>query len=42
VHPQLSRLQLVMMKKMELEYLMMLVIENQVADQPTLLQQSPL
>jgi hypothetical protein len=35
----LSPVQLVMMKMVLLEYLMMLVIENQVANQPKLLQQ---
>ena len=35
----LNQLQLVKTKKLELEYLMMLAIENQVANQPKLLQQ---
>jgi hypothetical protein len=38
-HLQLSRLQLVMRQLMESEYLMMLVIESQEANQPKLLQQ---
>ena len=41
-HQQLSQLSLVLLvmtKKLELEYLMMLAIENQVANQPKLLQQ---
>ena len=37
-HLWLNQLQLVKTKKLELEYLMMLVVENQVANQPKLLQ----
>jgi hypothetical protein len=38
-HLWLNQLQMVKTKKLELEYLMMLAIENQVANQPKLLQQ---
>ena len=37
-HLWLNQLQMVKTKKLELEYLMTLVIENQVANQPKLLQ----